>query len=169
MLIALHSMCQPGRPSPHGLGQKTPPSSGTRAFQSAKSATASLAYSSLRTRSPTRISSKFNLTNCPYSRPAARYFSIEKYRAAGREYGQLVKLNFEEMRVGERVRSDEYAKEAVADFALWKARVPEDGGVFWPSTWGEGRPGWHIECSAMSMKLLGPSFDLHLGGEDLMF
>jgi cysteinyl-tRNA synthetase len=97
------------------------------------------------------------------------YFSIEKYRGGGSRYGQLVKLNFEEMRVGERVRSDEYAKEAVADFALWKARVPEDGQVFWPSPWGEGRPGWHIECSAMSMKLLGPSFDLHLGGEDLMF
>ena len=96
------------------------------------------------------------------------YFSIEKYRAGGSRYGQLVKLNFDEMRVGERVRSDEYEKEAVADFALWKARVPEDGGVFWPSPWGEGRPGWHIECSAMSMKLLGPSFDLHLGGEDLM-
>jgi cysteinyl-tRNA synthetase len=97
------------------------------------------------------------------------YFSIEKYRGGGSQYGQLVKLNFEEMRVGERVRSDEYEKEAVADFALWKARVPEDGQVFWPSPWGEGRPGWHIECSAMSMGLLGPSFDLHLGGEDLMF
>ena len=97
------------------------------------------------------------------------YFSIEKYRAGGARYGQLVNLNFDEMRVGERVRSDEYAKEAVADFALWKARAPEDGEVFWPSPWGEGRPGWHIECSAMSMKLLGPSFDLHLGGEDLMF
>jgi cysteinyl-tRNA synthetase len=97
------------------------------------------------------------------------YFSIEKYRGSGGRYGQLVNLNFDEMRVGERVRNDEYAKEAVADFALWKARVPEDGEVFWPSPWGEGRPGWHIECSAMSMKLLGPSFDLHLGGEDLMF
>jgi cysteinyl-tRNA synthetase len=97
------------------------------------------------------------------------YFSIEKYRSGGGQYGQLVKLNFEEMRVGERVRNDEYAKESVADFALWKARVPDDGAVFWPSPWGEGRPGWHIECSAMSMKLLGPSFDLHLGGEDLMF
>src|ERR1700674_5297967 len=73
------------------------------------------------------------------------------------------------MRVGERVRSDEYAKEALADFALWKARAPEDGEVFWPSPWGDGRPGWHIECSAMSMKLLGPSFDLHVGGEDLIF
>src|SRR5580658_9020309 len=97
------------------------------------------------------------------------YFSIEKYRGCGCVYGQLVKLNFEEMRAGERVKGDEYAKEALADFALWKARVPEDGAVFWPSPWGEGRPGWHIECSAMSMKLLGPSFDLHLGGEDLIF
>jgi cysteinyl-tRNA synthetase len=97
------------------------------------------------------------------------YFSIEKYRAAGCKYGQLLNLNFDEMRVGERVRSDEYEKEAVADFALWKARVPEDGPVFWPSPWGEGRPGWHIECSAMSMHLLGPSLDLHLGGEDLVF
>jgi len=97
------------------------------------------------------------------------YFSIEKYQGRGCRYGQLLKLNFEEMRAGERVSNDEYAKEAVADFALWKARVPEDGSVFWPSPWGEGRPGWHIECSAMSMKLLGSSFDLHMGGEDLIF
>jgi cysteinyl-tRNA synthetase len=97
------------------------------------------------------------------------YFSIERYRGCGCVYGQLVKLNFEEMRAGERVKNDEYAKEAVADFALWKARTPEDGAVFWPSPWGEGRPGWHIECSAMSMEFLGPSFDLHLGGEDLVF
>jgi len=97
------------------------------------------------------------------------YFSIEKYQARGCHYGRLVKLNFEEMRPGQRVSSDEYAKDAVADFALWKARVPEDGAIFWPSPWGEGRPGWHIECSAMSMEYLGPSFDLHLGGEDLIF
>ena len=97
------------------------------------------------------------------------YFSIEKYRGCGCQYGQLLKLNFEEMRTSERVASDDYAKEAIADFALWKARAPEDGEVFWPSPWGEGRPGWHIECSAMSMTLLGPSFDLHLGGEDLIF
>jgi len=97
------------------------------------------------------------------------YFSIDKYRGGGRTYGQLLKLNFDEMQTGERVKNDEYAKESVVDFALWKARVPEDGDVFWPSPWGEGRPGWHIECSAMSMKLLGPSFDLHLGGEDLIF
>jgi cysteinyl-tRNA synthetase len=97
------------------------------------------------------------------------YFSIEKYRVCGCTYGRLLKLNFDELRPGERVKSDEYAKESVADFALWKARVPEDGDVFWPSPFGEGRPGWHIECSAMSMKILGPSFDLHLGGEDLIF
>ena len=97
------------------------------------------------------------------------YFSIEKYRAAGHCYGQLLNLDLESLRAGERVAHDEYAKESVADFALWKARTPEDGDVFWPSPWGEGRPGWHIECSAMSMKLLGPSFDLHLGGEDLVF
>ncbi len=97
------------------------------------------------------------------------YFSIEKYRGCGCTYGKLLKLNFDELRVGERVKNDEYAKESVADFALWKARVPEDGEVFWSSPWGEGRPGWHIECSAMSMKVLGESFDLHLGGEDLIF
>ncbi|HXT41539.1 MAG TPA: cysteine--tRNA ligase [Candidatus Angelobacter sp.] len=97
------------------------------------------------------------------------YFSIEKYRGCGCRYGQLVNLNFDEMRPGERVSSDDYAKESIADFALWKARVAEDGDVFWPSPWGEGRPGWHIECSAMSMKVLGESFDLHLGGEDLIF
>jgi len=97
------------------------------------------------------------------------YFSIEKYRGCGCNYGQLLKLNFDEMRSGERVKSDEYAKESVADFALWKSRAPEDGDIFWPSPFGEGRPGWHIECSAMSMKILGASFDLHLGGEDLIF
>lgn len=97
------------------------------------------------------------------------YFSIEKYRGCGCRYGQLVNLNFDAMRVGERVADDEYDKESLADFALWKARVPEDGDVFWDSTWGQGRPGWHIECSAMSMAILGPSFDLHLGGEDLAF
>jgi len=97
------------------------------------------------------------------------YFSIEKYQGCGCKYGQLVNLNFDEMRAGQRVASDEYDKESVADFALWKARAPEDGDVFWPSPWGDGRPGWHIECSAMSMKALGTSFDLHLGGEDLAF
>ncbi|MBL9137497.1 MAG: cysteine--tRNA ligase [Verrucomicrobiales bacterium] len=97
------------------------------------------------------------------------YFSITKYCGCGHRYGQLVAIQADQLRPGERVQNDEYAKESLADFALWKARVPEDGDVYWPSPWGEGRPGWHIECSAMGMALLGPSFDLHLGGEDLVF
>ncbi len=97
------------------------------------------------------------------------YFSIEKYRGCGCCYGQLLKLNLDELRAGERVAADEYEKESVADFALWKAYVPEDGDVTWASPWGRGRPGWHIECSAMSIKALGETFDLHLGGEDLKF
>jgi cysteinyl-tRNA synthetase len=104
-----------------------------------------------------------------YKADGSVYFSIDKYRGAGCVYGKLLKLNFEELRTGERVKNDEYAKESVADFALWKARTPDDGAVFWPSPFGEGRPGWHIECSAMSMQILGQSFDLHLGGEDLIF
>ena len=97
------------------------------------------------------------------------YFSINKYRGCGCRYGQLVTLDPEAQRQTERVSGDSYDKDNLADFALWKARVPGDGVVFWESPWGEGRPGWHIECSAMSMALLGPSFDLHLGGEDLAF
>lgn len=65
--------------------------------------------------------------------------------------------------------ADEYDREAVADFALWKAHKPEDGAVFWESPWGRGRPGWHLECSAMSRHYLGDCFDLHGGGEDLCF
>ncbi len=103
------------------------------------------------------------------------YFGIEKYRASERwpgcacRYGQLVNLNFDEQRATERVAADEYEKDHIADFALWKARVPDDGDVFWESPWGQGRPGWHIECSAMSLALLGDGFDVHLGGEDLAF
>ncbi len=97
------------------------------------------------------------------------YFSIEKHCNFGGHYGQLLKLDLGELRTGERVSSDEYDKEAATDFALWKARVPEDGEVFWPTPFGEGRPGWHIECSAMSIRALGETFDLHLGGEDLKF
>ncbi|MDG1892601.1 MAG: cysteine--tRNA ligase [Verrucomicrobiota bacterium] len=97
------------------------------------------------------------------------YFSIKHYQEAGHVYGQLATLDFEHMRPGERIQSDEYAKDSVADFALWKARTDADGDVYWDSPWGEGRPGWHVECSAMSMQYLGNSFDLHLGGEDLVF
>ena len=103
------------------------------------------------------------------------YFNIEQYRRSERwpgcacRYGQLVHIDPEQQRASGRVSADEYDKDHVADFALWKARVPEDGDVFWESPWGQGRPGWHIECSAMSMALLGDSLDIHLGGEDLAF
>ena len=103
------------------------------------------------------------------------YFNIERYQASERwpgcacTYGQLVHIDPDHQRQTGRVSADEYDKDHVADFALWKARVPEDGDVFWESPWGQGRPGWHIECSAMSMALLGDSFDIHLGGEDLAF
>ncbi len=93
------------------------------------------------------------------------YFSIEKWPS----YGKLAHLNREGMRSGVRISNDEYEKENVADFALWKARDAKDGDVWWDSPWGQGRPGWHIECSAMSMKYLGPTFDLHTGGVDNIF
>lgn len=93
------------------------------------------------------------------------YFSIAKYP----EYGQLVNINLDEMRSSGRVKNDEYAKESVADFALWKAYDEADGDVAWNSPWGKGRPGWHIECSAMSATFLGKSFDIHAGGRDLIF
>jgi len=97
------------------------------------------------------------------------YFSIEKYRGCGCNYGQLLTLDFESYPVGRRVTDDEYQKESYGDFALWKAWTEKDWEVSWDSPWGKGRPGWHIECSAMSMKALGETFDLHLGGEDLKF
>ena len=93
------------------------------------------------------------------------YFSIDKFP----EYGKLAHIDRENQRSGVRIKNDEYEKEAVADFALWKARDDADGDVWWDSPWGQGRPGWHIECSAMSMKYLGDAFDIHTGGIDNMF
>ncbi|MBI5397010.1 MAG: cysteine--tRNA ligase [Verrucomicrobia bacterium] len=93
------------------------------------------------------------------------YFSIAKFA----RYGQLKKIDAGSMRPGERVKLDEYEKESASDFALWKAHDDADGDIAWDSPWGRGRPGWHIECSAMSMKYLGESFDMHCGGEDLVF
>ncbi|BFN36579.1 cysteine--tRNA ligase [Fidelibacter multiformis] len=84
-------------------------------------------------------------------------------------YGRLQNLNPENLRSGGRVESDEYEKESVHDFALWKAWKPEDGEVYWDTPLGKGRPGWHIECSAMSMKYLGETFDIHTGGVDNIF
>jgi cysteinyl-tRNA synthetase len=82
-------------------------------------------------------------------------------------YGRLARLDPEGQRVGERVEADEYGKDDVRDFALWKG--PKRGEPSWDTTVGSGRPGWHIECSAMSMTHLGPSFDIHTGGVDLIF
>ncbi|MDE1160829.1 MAG: cysteine--tRNA ligase [Acidobacteriaceae bacterium] len=91
------------------------------------------------------------------------YFRIAKFP----EYGKLSKKDFEGIEDGARVDVDEYDKDAARDFALWKAAKP--GETSWSTPLGDGRPGWHIECSAMAMKYLGDSFDLHAGGEDLMF
>ncbi|HET6841390.1 MAG TPA: cysteine--tRNA ligase [Candidatus Angelobacter sp.] len=91
------------------------------------------------------------------------YFRIAKFP----EYGKLSKKDFSGMEVGARVDVDEYEKDNARDFALWKS--PKPGEACWDSPIGKGRPGWHIECSVMSMKYLGASFDLHAGGEDLTF
>ena len=93
------------------------------------------------------------------------YYSIAKFP----EYGKLSGKKPEHLIRGARISHDEYEKEQWADFALWKAWNPEDGDVFWKTSLGKGRPGWHIECSAMSMKYLGESFDIHTGGEDNIF
>ncbi len=91
------------------------------------------------------------------------YFRIAKFP----EYGKLSKKDFAGMTDGARVDLDEYDKDSARDFALWKA--PKPGEASWETVIGPGRPGWHIECSVMSMKQFGPSFDLHAGGEDLIF
>lgn len=93
------------------------------------------------------------------------YFNVKRFSG----YGKLAHLDLSAMRVGVRVAQDEYEKDNVADFALWKAWDESDGDVAWDAPWGRGRPGWHIECSAMSMKYLGESFDIHTGGIDNMF
>jgi cysteinyl-tRNA synthetase len=93
------------------------------------------------------------------------YFRLSRFP----EYGHLAHLNLDELRPSGRVRSDEYEKESIGDFALWKAWDEADGDVGWESPWGRGRPGWHIECSAMAIALLGPELDIHCGGVDNIF
>ena len=95
------------------------------------------------------------------------YFRV----ARDKEYGKLSKKDLEGIEDGARIASDEYDKDHVRDFALWKVTRPaeESSNASWQTPLGEGRPGWHIECSAMALKYLGESFDLHAGGEDLMF
>jgi cysteinyl-tRNA synthetase len=91
------------------------------------------------------------------------YFRIARFPA----YGKLSKKDFAGIEAGARVDVDEYEKEEARDFALWKS--PKPGEAWWETSIGRGRPGWHIECSVMAMKYLGESFDLHAGGEDLVF
>jgi len=95
------------------------------------------------------------------------YFSIKKFK----DYGKLSGVKIKKLKVGasKRVLKDEYEKDNVNDFALWKFYDKKDGNIFWETDIGKGRPGWHIECSAMSMKYLGVSFDIHIGGIDLIF
>lgn len=95
------------------------------------------------------------------------YFSLHKFK----DYGKLFGIKQEDLKDGAsgRVSRDEYSKEEAKDFVLWKAWDEEDGDVFWESPFGKGRPGWHLECSAMSMKYLGQTFDIHCGGIDNIF
>jgi cysteinyl-tRNA synthetase len=93
------------------------------------------------------------------------YFRIKSFP----DYGKLAHFNLDELQSTGRVRDDEYEKENIGDFALWKAWDEEDGDVVWDSPWGRGRPGWHIECSAMSTQLLGEQLDIHCGGVDNIF
>ncbi len=91
------------------------------------------------------------------------YFNISKFK----NYGELSQLKKREIKIGARISADEYKKEEARDFVLWKA--VKIGEPSWPSPWGNGRPGWHIECSAMSMKYLGKTLDIHTGAVDLIF
>lgn len=93
------------------------------------------------------------------------FFSIEKYG----DYGKLINLDLSGQKHTERVETDEYSKDNPQDFALWKSWKEEDGNIYWDSPWGKGRPGWHMECSVMSTKLLGNHFDIHCGGVDNIF
>jgi len=93
------------------------------------------------------------------------YFNISSFP----NYGKLTQINISAQRTGDRIMEDEYDKDAPQDFALWKGWKEEDGEVVWDATWGRGRPGWHIECSAMSSESLGDHFDIHCGGVDNMF
>jgi len=102
-----------------------------------------------------------------YEHKGSIYFKLDTFP----EYGKLSHMDLEELQVGAscRMDADEYDPEHAHDFAVWKAWDEDDGAVFWETELGKGRPGWHIECSAMSMKYLGESFDIHCGGVDNIF
>lgn len=107
--------------------------------------------------------------NAYASEDGSVYFKISSFPA----YGRLSRLDERELDLGKtqnaRANADEYEKDSISDFVLWKARREEDGENFWDSPWGQGRPGWHLECSAMIAEYLGDSFDMHSGGVDLVF
>jgi len=100
-----------------------------------------------------------------YQSDASYYFSISKFK----EYGKLSGINIDPSKTKSRLTNDEYSKEEVQDFALWKAWEENDGDIYWNNILGKGRPGWHIECSVMSTKILGKQIDIHAGGTDLIF
>ena len=100
-----------------------------------------------------------------YENNGSYYFSISKFE----NYGNFSGIRPDALRRGARISEDTYDKEQAQDFALWKAWEDDDGDNYWITELGKGRPGWHIECSAMSMKFLGKSFDIHTGGVDLIF
>jgi len=100
-----------------------------------------------------------------YESEGSVYFAVDRFP----EYGRLSGIDLEGLKAGARIDVDEYEKEEARDFVLWKARKEEDGDVWWESPFGEGRPGWHLECSAMSAEHLGIPFDIHTGGIDLLF
>jgi cysteinyl-tRNA synthetase len=102
---------------------------------------------------------------CTYTVDGSVYFRIASFP----EYGRLSRLDASGIKAGARVDSDRYEKEDARDFALWKMKADEPQWAQWDAPFGRGRPGWHIECSAMSMKYLGETFDLHCGGVDLIF
>lgn len=102
-----------------------------------------------------------------YGEDGSVYYAIRKFPS----YGSLSGFQIKDLESGAsgRMQADEYEKDHVEDFALWKSWIPSDGDVYWETALGRGRPGWHIECSAMSMKYLGTQFDIHCGGIDLIF
>lgn len=98
-----------------------------------------------------------------YEREGSVYFDISKFK----DYGKFARVKIDKVKIGVRVDTDKYDKESPMDFALWKAK--KKGEPYWDSPWGQGRPGWHIECSVMSIKYLGKQIDIHGGARDLIF
>jgi len=110
-----------------------------------------------------RTIEKLETNGFAYKKSNSVYFSIEKFK----EYGKLANISKENLILGKSIDADNYDKDNIQDFVLWKGK--KEGEPFWPTKYGDGRPGWHIECSVMSMKYLGEHFDIHGGGVDLIF